>query len=469
MNTARQDPRAAPMQFLKRRLMRGGGWALGGKVLIALAGLASSALLARLLTPQALGTYFLAYSILNVGTSLAALGLTGTVVRLVAQNMGLNLYGRVRRVISVVVGIGTLGTLGLGLAYLLFGDDLAMTVFRAPALAAITGLVAGWIMVGTLQGILGETFRGFHDIRLATILGGQTTGTASGLATVTLLTASLFLLWVANGQATVATIVLLAICSGAVNTLVAGWLLHRKVTELPPPTPDEGNEPDTKKVLREVLSISLPLLVVTLVMMVRTNGDVWILGASLPQDQLALYGAANRLVSMVTMPMVIVTAVAPPLIAEMYSQGRRENLERTLRSMATLTGIPAWLAAVGCIFFAGPILSLVYGNYYREAAAVLALLSIGLFASVCFGACGITLAYTGHQKTLMVITIISSAATLIAMLAAVEPYGIVGVAMAKTAGQILQNGVVLLVVKQKTGMWTHVGLRGMSQPWRILR
>ena len=128
--------------------------------------------------------------------------------------------------------------------------------------------------------------------------------------------------------------------------------------------------------------------------------------------------------------------------------------------MATLTGIPAWLASMACIFFAGPILGLVYGNYYREGAAVLALLSIGLFASVCAGSCGIVLAYTGHQKMLMVITIVSSAVTFIAMLAAVKPYGIVGVAMARTAGQILQNGIVLLVVKQKTGMWTHVGFRG---------
>jgi O-antigen/teichoic acid export membrane protein len=469
MNTARQDLRAASMQLLKRRLMRGGGWAFGGKMLVALTGLASSALLARLLTPQALGTYFLAYSILNLGTSLAALGLTGTVVRLVAQNMGLNLFGRVRRVISVVVGVGTLGALGLGLAYLLFGDDLARIVFKAPALAAITGLVAGWIMVGTLQGLLGETFRGFHDVRLATILGGQTTGAATGLATVALLTAGLFLLWVANGQATVATVVLLAICSGAVNTLVAGWLLHRKVTKLPPPSPDEGGEPDPKKVLREVLSISLPLLVVTLVMMVRTNGDIWILGASLPQEQLALYGAANRLVSMVTMPMVIVTAVAPPLIAEMYFQGRRETLEHALRSMATVTGIPALLASMACIFFAGPILGLVYTDYYTKAALVLALLSIGPLVSVLAGCCGIVLSYTGHQKTQMVITIAVSAATFIAMLATAAPYGIVGVAIAKTAGQVLQNAIVLLVVRQKTGMWTHIGFRGISQPWRSTR
>jgi O-antigen/teichoic acid export membrane protein len=449
--------------------LSGGGWAFGGKMLVALTGLVSSALLARLLTPQALGTYFLAYSIVNVGTSLGALGLTGTVVRLVAQNMGLNHFGRVRRVINVALGVGTLGALGVGFAYLLFGHYLAKTVFNAPALAAVTGLVAGWIMVGTVQGVLGETFRGFHDVRLATILGGQTTGVATGLATVALLTASLFLLWLINGQATLATVVFLAVCSGAVNTLVAGWLLHRRMTGLSSHTADEGRKPDPKKVLREVLSISLPLLTVTLVMMIRTSGDIWTLGAFLPQRELALYGAANRLVSMVTMPMVIITAVAPPLIAEMYHQGRTEDLEHVLRSMATLTGIPAWLASAGCIFFAGPILGLIYGNYYRGGAVVLALLSIGLFASVCAGSCGIVLSYTGHQKTLMVITIASSAATLIAMLAAVEPYGIAGVAMAKAAGQVLQNGIVLLVVKQKTGMWTHMGFRRISRPWRIIR
>src|SRR5918999_6540867 len=247
MNTAGQDLRAASMQLLKRRLLSGSGWAFGGKMLVAFTGLASSALLARLLTPQALGTYFLAYSILSVGTSLGALGLTGTVVRLVAQGMGLNLFGRVRRVISVVLGIGTLGALGVGFAYLLFGDDLAKAVFNAPALAAITGLVAGWLIVSTLQGLLSETFRGFHDIRLASILGSQPGGGTTGVATLALVTASLLVLWVVNGQATLATVVLLAICSGAVSTLVAGWLLRRRVTKLPPQTLDEDRKADTKE------------------------------------------------------------------------------------------------------------------------------------------------------------------------------------------------------------------------------
>jgi len=37
------------------------------------------------------------------------------------------------------------------------------------------------------------------------------------------------------------------------------------------------------------------------------------------------------------------------------------------------------------------------------------------------------------------------------------------------AGQVLQNGIVLLVVKQKTGMWTHVGFKGLSGLLRMTR
>jgi O-antigen/teichoic acid export membrane protein len=42
--------------------------------------------------------------------------------------------------------------------------------------------------------------------------------------------------------------------------------------------------------------------------------------------------------------MVIVTAVVPPFIAEMYAQRRRRDLERTLRFTAGLAGISAFLA-----------------------------------------------------------------------------------------------------------------------------
>ena len=178
-------------------------------------GLAVNALLARLLTPQDLGAYFLAYSVVLVGALLGALGLGQAVVKLVAESVGLNLPGRVRSVIRITLGAGTLGSIGIGFIYLLYGDSLAEHVFDAPALAAVTGLVAGWIVVTTIQGLLAEIFRGFHDIRLATILGSQMLGGATGLTTVGMLSASLFLLWLTRGQTTLGTVLLISMCSGA--------------------------------------------------------------------------------------------------------------------------------------------------------------------------------------------------------------------------------------------------------------
>ena len=457
------------MELVKRRLLSGGAWAFGGKILIAFIGLASNALLARLLTPQELGTYFLAYSVVFLGTTLGTLGLGGAVVRLVAEGMGLNLFGRVQRVIGVVVCVGTLGALSVGLAYLLYGDDLAQIVFRTPALAAVSGLVAGWLIVETLQGIWSEIFRGFHDIRLSTLLGGQTTGTVSGLLTMTLIVISLFLLWLVKGQATLATVLLLAICSGAISNLLAGWLLHCKMAKLRSQPSDESQKTDFKKVFGEVFSIAWPLLIANIAMFGFRYSDVWVLGAFRPEEEVALYGAAVRLGAVVMMPLIVIYAIVPPLIAEMYAQGRREELERTIRTLATLTGIPAFLASVVCIVFASPILSLVYGNYYREGATALALLSVAFLPGIWAGSGGFALTMTGHQQTYMLMIIASGVAMPMAMIAAAGAYGITGVAMVRLVGAVLQNGLTVLVVKQKTGMWVHAGFIRISDMLRVVR
>ena len=72
----------------KERILSGGLWAFGGKAAMAPTGLASNVLLARLLSPQDLSAYFLAFSVVSFGAVLGSLGLGQTVVRLVAESLG---------------------------------------------------------------------------------------------------------------------------------------------------------------------------------------------------------------------------------------------------------------------------------------------------------------------------------------------------------------------------------------------
>src|SRR5215204_5484203 len=98
---------------LRRRLLSGSTWALGGKIGAATIGIVTNGVLARLLTKQEFGVYFLAFSIISLGAVIGSLGLPKTVLRFVAENMTLGQPGRARRAIYTALGLGALGALSV--------------------------------------------------------------------------------------------------------------------------------------------------------------------------------------------------------------------------------------------------------------------------------------------------------------------------------------------------------------------
>lgn len=441
-----------PLQ-IKDRLLRGGAWAFGGKVAAALVFLASNALLARLLTPAELGAYFLAFSVVSLGSQLGALGLGKPMVRFTAESVGLGRYGDARRTIGLALALGLAGAAGVGLAYLLFGQALAEGLFRSPALGAVGGLVAAWIALTALQKIMTEAFRGFHDIRLAVLFEG-----GLGLVTGVLFAGCLGLLWLLAGAAALGTVVALAaICAGT-SVLAAAWLLRWRVSGLPHEEGGEGG----RLGLGDVWGLAWPSLVTNFTLFALTQADLWVLGAFRPQGEVAIYGAAAKTVVLVAMPLLVVNSVVPPLIAQMYAQGRRGELERALRAVATAVGIPAFGVMLAFVLAGGPLLGLLYGEVYREGALVLTLLSLGQLSNVWAGSCGQVLTMTGHHWLLLAITALCGGLTVAAGVLLVGPFGATGIAAAAASGLVLQNVAMWLGTRIKTGMWTHAGMGGIT-------
>ncbi len=436
---------------LRRRLLSGSAWALGGKVATTLSGLATMALLARLLSPQDLGAYFLAMSVVITGATVGSLGINHVAVRFVAESMGSNQYLRARHVVGKIVRIGVLGALAAAAIYLALGNLLGNGVFHVPALASATGLIALWIAAVALQGVMADILRGFQDIRLATIFSGPTTGIGNGPASGILLAVCVFVLWLVGGRTSLATVVLLAAASVGLCVLLASWFVADKVVSLP----QQGDKDAIET--RQLLHVAWPLLLTSLALFIQTQTDIWIVGAFLPPQEVAIYGAAARIVYFVAVPLAIVNSVVTPFISQLYTQGKKNELEAALRYIATLASVPGFLVASGFLLFGGPVLTLVFGDFYRQAATVLAVLSIGLLVSVWAGSGEVTLIMTGHQTSAMVIAIISATITAAAGLIAVGPYGLTGVAVASSGGWAMQNIFMWLAAKYKTGMWTHVG------------
>jgi O-antigen/teichoic acid export membrane protein len=445
---------AAPS--LKRRLLSGSAWASGGRILTAFTAVAINALLARLLAPQDLGVYFLAFSAVQVAALLGALGLDQAVVRFVAESVGLHRYARARRALGKALVMGVLGALGVGGAYLFFGPVVAHSLFDAPALAAVTPLVAIWIVGLTLQTLLAGAFRGLHDIFLSTVFGSMLTNFVFA--------GSLGLLWLLRDQASLGTTLLLTLGSFLANAFLAGWFLYRRTKRLP-----SSDAQSYTLGSGEIMRVAWPLLVTGLTVFALTQCDLWIVGAFRSEEEVAVYGAAARALALVTMPLWVLGSVLPPLVAEMYAQGRRRELERTLRASATLAGLPAFVTIAAFLLFGGPILGLMFGDYYRQGATILALLSIAQLFNVWAGASIITLSYTGHQAATMVVTTIGGAITIVAGLVVVGPYGPTGVAATVAVGVAALEVALLLMAKRKTGMWTHAGFDGFAEAIRAAR
>jgi O-antigen/teichoic acid export membrane protein len=110
------------------------------------------------------------------------------------------------------------------------------------------------------------------------------------------------------------------------------------------------------------------------------------------------------------------------------------------------------------IFFGGAIMGIVFGSGFVEGATVLAILSVARFYAVITGNSGALLMMTGHQKTMMRITLVSAVFSLSTELVLVRPFGMVGVAVATSLAQILQNTLQLTFGKRMTGIWSHAEL-----------
>jgi O-antigen/teichoic acid export membrane protein len=441
-----------PFSVLRRRILRGSIWVFGGKVVTIVLAIVMNAMLARLLTPNELGAYFTSYTLVVIGGAIAPLGLDRTVVRFASSAIGADQFGRARTAIRMCLRYGAVGAFGAGLLLILgVGDWLALDVLHSPLVASVMPLAAGWLVVTALQALFVETFRALQRFDLATILDEFI---------VDVLTASLLgALLLARGGASVHTVMLVSLCTTCTAALLGGGLLLGRVRGL------HGTGTISRQ---EVFAFAWPALITNLAIVLLGRGvDLWVLGAIRGQSEVAIYGAASRLVVLVATPFLIVQGVIPPIAAELYAQGRVGDMERALRGAASLAGLPAFLVLIVFILFGQTIMRIGYGPYYEQGTTALILLSIGRLVAVWTGSCSIVLMMTGHQKTVMTVTLISGAISILLGILAARTFGFVGIAVTTSVTLMAQNVVQLLLAHRYVGIWTQIYL-SPRKVWQFL-
>jgi O-antigen/teichoic acid export membrane protein len=416
-----------------------------GRIGTALLGIAVNIMLARLLPHDAYGAYFLAFTAAFVGGTFAQLGLERTVVRLVASALGTDRPGRARAAVWITFQFGALGAMVFAGAFFIgLGDFMAKHLYHSSLVANVTVITGAWLVTMAFQSLFAETFRGFQRFWLATLF--------DGLLVDIFLVLVFGVLVISRAHPSLHVVIALSAGVTAATFLVATPLLVRRVRSLPRRGDDLRG--------REVFAIAWPLWVFNVTtFLVGTGSDILVVGAVRGQTTVAYYGAAARLVFFVGAPFIIVSQVVPPIIAELWAQGRKHQLEASLREISTIAAAPALVVLLAFVLFGGPIMAILYGGkFFAAGGAVLAILSVARMVAAATGSSGSALQMTGYQRSLMYLTMVIGAVSLTMGIVLGRTFGAIGVAVATATAQICQNLGQLFLAKKRLGIWTHMEL-----------
>ena len=439
------------MGSLTQRLLRGGVWVLLGKGLTTLSTLAVIKLLANLVSQAEVGAYQFTFRAVMLAGFLIHLGLHQAVVRFVAQAMGGERPAEARAAITKAYGIVSLSALTVCAAISFGGLDWLAGQFRQPLLVGMGWIVALWMLSYAFQVLNSESFRGFKDLRRATLFGG--------VISSSLIVVVLGAFWLAGRETDLRDVLSVVVGCFWFSVTVSGVVLLRQVRGLPA----AGSPPPA------MVATALPMAVTAIAGWFQAQSDIFIVSAHHGDAGSAPYAVATLTVGLVTQSLILVNLVVPPFIADLHARGEREQLQRMLRGAATLAGIPA--AAV-LTFFAlfGPwVMEMIANADYREGASVLAILAVGRLVNVFTGSCGITLMMTGHQKIVMTSTLIFSLASALIGWWIGARYPVEAIAWVYTCGLSAHNIVMWLAARKVTGLWTHVGWVRPSEIQSMLR
>lgn len=436
---------------LRKSLLGGAAWAFGGKLTSILFGFLLNLILARTLSASDYGTYFVIINTIIITASVGALGLDLVVVRFTASELMLGNLIAVRKIAVRCLVLASLGGTAAALVLWCLTPWLFGRVLSMPSAVPLSGLVLAWSVLATAQRQMAETFRGLHRIGAATLFNGL----RSNGVIISILTFVLTFLAARAGQLGLKDVLVIAVISSAFVTAVAAVVMCATLMRLVRKDgPADGG--DFKFSTGRALHEAWPIWLAMTIAMLREQGVGWFAGAFDTSSQVALFGVAQRLVLLMTIPLFVINTVLPPVVAGLYAKGEVQRMGRVVRTVSGLASIPCLLALLAIILGGKFLLGSLFGSYYESSYGLVLILCVGYVADIVTGSWQVVLPMTGLRKQTIFVSATAAIVQIAACLLGGRWAGVYGVSYGLMIGMIVGNTCGLLVVRRYLGIWTFV-------------
>lgn len=204
---------------------------------------------------------------------------------------------------------------------------------------------------------------------------------------------------------------------------------------------------------KSLLKTASPMLFSGLLLYLLNWTDVIMLGIMTNEKEVGIYNIAYKIGSVGFLVIVSVSTIITPKIAALYGSGNLKELQKLIHSSTRLISILTIPLVLVLVIGSDFILSF-FGENVIEGSTTLIIVSIGVLFSAIAGNVDQILNMTNNQIVLRNITIISFFINIIFNFILIPYYGIRGAAIASLISNVFINSVCLYYIKRKLGFYT---------------
>ena len=390
---------------------------------------------ARLLGAEGAGLYFLALAVTTIGSVIGRVGLDNALLRFVATHATHGEWGQVKAVHALGMRLAIAVSATLSLIGFFVANWMAAALFNKPELGEPLRWMSLSILPFAILNLQAESLKGLKRIRDAMLVQGM------GVPLIALLL--LYPLTQVAGATGVAWAYSIATMMTA---LLGAWAWRRVVS-----THDVA---EAVFPLKELWASCKPLLLVAVMnRAVMPWMPIFLLGIWVSIEDVGIFGAASRVVMLVSFMLASVNTVLAPKFAELYAKGELKAMANTARRSAlliTLAASPLFLVMI----FGGEWVMHMFGPSFVEGAILLEILAIGQLLNSITGSVNHILIVTGNEGLVRNSMLFWAFVLLTICLALIPAWGVIGAAIAMAMVTAGTNLTAAYLVWKRLGLVT---------------
>lgn len=448
---------------LKSKMANGVLWSGVGKVFSSLCSFVLTFVLARAVSPSEYGEFTVALSSMVILASAGTLGMDLVVIRFLSICDVSGRAAAFKGVILKCFGIVVIVTLIVCSVFRILAHDFLVHVLNAPVLAGYAWLLTGWVFFSTLQRQLSETYRGLNDIRAATLFGGLR---SHGILYALVTSVSISILWVI-GELTLRSALLVMLGSTILVVLTAVFSLRARLSKADMATSGVAGKGSSDFGIVKCVHEGLPLCLNTLISAFNLTGSVWLASMLDTQARVALLGVSLRFVLLMVVPLNVLIAVLPPVVARLHAKGEDQQLERVVRSCAGALLLLSLAMLVVFAIVGRPLLGHIFGSYYAAGYPIMLMLCLAQVVNIGTGTWAIVLVMTGCRRAVLTSNIVAIVAQLLFGFTLGLKFGVFGVAAGLLLAYVVSNVLGVYLARKKLGIWTVAAIDRNTWPGLI--